>query len=115
MEVVGPGGAVMVAGGGGGGDVNVPPTVTAVVLAAGVVGGLFTVLAVLVCCRYCCSADARRPGTTLVRKRFVPPRTKTLIERGSKSNRPRHQSRPRAMDSAAVAGLGRGTPHSSPR
>jgi len=74
VEVVGPGGAVMVPGGGnspaGGGHVNVPPTVTAVVLVAGVVGGLFTVLAVLVCCRYCC-ADTRRADSALVRKRYA--------------------------------------------
>jgi len=67
VEVVGPSGAAAVGGGKG---VNVPPTVTAIVLAAGVVGGLFTVLTVLLCCRYCC-ADTRHAGTALVRKRFV--------------------------------------------
>jgi len=75
VEVVGPAGAVMVGGGAG---VNVPPTVTAVVLAAGVIGGLFTVLAVLVCCRYCC-ADVRRPGATLLRKRFVITRSSFVV------------------------------------
>jgi len=67
VETGGPSGAVMVGSGGG---VNVSPTVTAVVLAAGVLGGMFAVVAVLICCRYCC-AVTRRPATTSMLKRFV--------------------------------------------
>jgi len=62
-----PAGAIVVGSGDG---VNVPPTVTAVVLTAGVIGGLFTVVTVLLCCRYCCT-DTRRTSTGSLIKRFV--------------------------------------------
>jgi len=69
VEIIGGREGALVVGSSGDG-VNVPTTVTAVVLVAGVIGGLFAVLAVLVCCRYCC-ASTRHSAAMSTLKRFV--------------------------------------------